>query len=59
MHDMPIHPGLEIEEELIESDRSIIYQQAENRMHAQKALMLHLVKTMNNHLATSQLINCC
>lgn len=44
MHDMPIHPGMEIEEELIESDRSIIYQQAENRMHAQKALMLHLIE---------------
>lgn len=43
-NDMPIHPGMEIEEELIESDRSIIYQQAENRMHAQKALMLHLVE---------------
>lgn len=28
MHDMPIHPGFEIEEELIESERSIIYQQA-------------------------------
>jgi ornithine carbamoyltransferase len=44
MHDMPIHPGLEIEEELIESGKSIIYQQAENRMHAQKALMLYLVE---------------
>jgi ornithine carbamoyltransferase len=43
MHDMPIHPGYEIEEELIESDRSIIYQQAENRMHAQKALLLYLL----------------
>ncbi|TBL72728.1 ornithine carbamoyltransferase [Paenibacillus thalictri] len=43
MHDMPIHPGYEIEEELIESDRSIIYQQAENRMHAQKSLLLYLL----------------
>jgi ornithine carbamoyltransferase len=44
MHDMPIHPGFEIEEELIESEKSIIYQQAENRMHVQKALMLHLLE---------------
>lgn len=44
MHDMPIHPGYEIEEALIESDTSVIYQQAENRMHAQKALMLHLLQ---------------
>lgn len=43
MHDMPIHPGFEIEEELIESPRSIIYQQAENRMHVQKALILRLL----------------
>ncbi|MCS7460447.1 ornithine carbamoyltransferase [Paenibacillus doosanensis] len=44
MHDMPIHPGLEIDESCIESERSIIYQQAENRMHVQKSLMLHLLQ---------------
>lgn len=44
MHDMPIHPGFEIEEELIESHNSIIYQQAENRMHVQKSLLLHLLQ---------------
>jgi ornithine carbamoyltransferase len=43
MHDMPVHPGFEIEESLIESDKSIIYQQAENRMHVQKSLILHLL----------------
>src|SRR5690606_29243155 len=42
MHDMPVHPGLEIAEDLIESERSVIYDQAENRLHAEKALMLHL-----------------
>jgi len=44
MHDMPIHPGLEIAEDLIESERSIIYDQAENRLHAEKALMLYLME---------------
>ncbi|UVI29449.1 hypothetical protein [Paenibacillus spongiae] len=44
MHDMPIHPGFEIEEDLIESDQSIIYQQAENRMHVQKSLLLYLLE---------------
>lgn len=44
MHDMPIHPGFEIEEELVESEHSIIYQQAENRMHAQKALLIYLLE---------------
>jgi ornithine carbamoyltransferase len=45
MHDMPIHPGYEIEEALIESEQSVIYRQAENRMHVQKALILHLLET--------------
>jgi ornithine carbamoyltransferase len=44
MHDMPIHPGFEIEAELVEAERSIIYQQAENRMHVQKALLIYLLK---------------
>ncbi|WP_219833900.1 ornithine carbamoyltransferase [Paenibacillus sp. R14(2021)] len=42
MHDMPIHPGFEIAAELVESNKSVIYQQAENRMHVQKALLLYL-----------------
>jgi ornithine carbamoyltransferase len=45
LHDMPIHPGYEIEEELIESEQSLIYQQAENRMHVQKSLLLHLLES--------------
>lgn len=44
MHDMPIHPGYEISAEMVDDERSIIYQQAENRMHAQKALLLHLLR---------------
>jgi ornithine carbamoyltransferase len=43
LHDMPIHPGYEISAELIESPRSRIYQQAENRLYAQQALMLLLL----------------
>ncbi|MBW0009798.1 MAG: hypothetical protein JO063_06730 [Pseudonocardiales bacterium] len=43
MHDMPIHPDYEISADMVESERSIIYQQAENRMHAQQALLLHLL----------------
>lgn len=43
LHDMPIHPGFEIEAEQVESERSRIYEQAENRMHVQKALLLHLL----------------
>ena len=43
MHDMPIHPGYEIAEELIEDPRSLIYDQAENRINVQKAVMLYLL----------------
>ena len=43
MHDMPIHPGYEITEEMVECKESIIYDQAENRLDAQKAIMLHLL----------------
>lgn len=43
LHDMPIHPGYEISEELVDSARSRIYEQAENRLYAQQALMLHLL----------------
>lgn len=43
MHDMPIHPGYEIATELVESERSVIYRQAENRMYAEQALLLHLL----------------
>ena len=42
MHDMPMHLGYEITEDLVESERSIIYDQAENRLDAQKAILLDL-----------------
>ena len=43
LHDMPIHPGYEISEELVHSPRSLIFRQAENRLYAQQALMLFLL----------------
>ena len=43
MHDMPMHLGYEITEDLAEGGRSIIYDQAENRLDAQKAILLTLV----------------
>lgn len=43
MHDMPIHHGYEIAEDMVEHPKSIIYNQAENRLDAQKAIMLRLV----------------
>jgi len=44
MHDMPIHRGYEIDTKSIESPKSVIYEQAENRLYAAKAIMLKLMK---------------
>jgi ornithine carbamoyltransferase len=43
MHDMPIHRGYEISAGAIESPKSVIYEQAENRLYAAKAIMLTLM----------------
>lgn len=43
MHDMPIHTGYEITREVVEHPRSIIFEQAENRLHGQKAILLKLL----------------
>jgi ornithine carbamoyltransferase len=43
MHDMPIHGGYEISRELVHDPRSIIFNQAENRLDAQKAIILKLL----------------
>jgi ornithine carbamoyltransferase len=44
MHDMPIHPGYEISHDAVKSPRSIIFQQAENRLDAQKAVIAKLLE---------------
>ncbi|MDR2021950.1 MAG: hypothetical protein LBQ71_01565 [Hungatella sp.] len=43
MHDMPMHINYEITREVIENSNSIIFDQAENRMWVQNALMLILL----------------
>lgn len=39
MHDLPAHRGEEVTEQVIDGSRSVVLDQAENRMHAQKALL--------------------
>lgn len=43
MHDLPAHPGQEITAEVLYGERQLIWLQAENRRHAQKALLELLV----------------
>ena len=44
LHCLPAHRGLEVTNDVIDSPHSAVYQQAENRLHAQKAIMLELMK---------------
>ena len=43
MHCLPAHRGEEVSAEVLESPQSVVWEQAENRLHAQKALMEYLL----------------
>ena len=42
MHCLPAERGVEVTDNVCDADYSIIFDQAENRMHAQNAIMLYL-----------------
>jgi ornithine carbamoyltransferase len=46
MHCLPAHAGEEVAQEVLDNPRSIIFDEAENRLHMQKAIMATLAQTV-------------
>ncbi len=44
MHPLPAHNGQEVSADMLDDPRSVVFDQAENRLHAQKAIFLHLLE---------------
>lgn len=49
MHCLPAHRGEEITGDVLEGKQSIVFDQAENRLHAQKAIMAKLIERAGNN----------
>ncbi|MCH7999130.1 MAG: ornithine carbamoyltransferase [Chloroflexi bacterium] len=48
MHDLPAHRGEEVSEEVFESTQSVVFDQAENRLHAQKGALALILGEESN-----------
>ena len=51
MHPLPAHHGEEVAEDILDSPQSVVFDQAENRMHLQKALLMEMLGGLEVPLA--------
>jgi len=54
MHPLPAHHGEEVAEGILDSPKSVVFDQAENRMHLQKALLVGMLGNLEMPLADSR-----
>jgi ornithine carbamoyltransferase len=55
MHCLPAHRNAEVTDAVLDGPQSVVFDQAENRMHAQKALILLLLGGLANGATFNQL----
>jgi ornithine carbamoyltransferase len=59
MHCLPAHRGEEITAEVLDGPRSIVFDQAENRLHVQKALMARLLEEWRSAQSRARYVEQC